>query len=294
MAFAKLVEEAGFPSGVFNFVFGPPSVAEYLCSHPGVSMITFTGSAAIGTRVLGLAAPTIKKVVLELGGKSAEILLPGTDVKALASPTVTGWAMNAGQGCGCLTRTLVHKRDFDAYLSAATDTAKSIGCGDPRDFSTICGPLITAEHRSSVAGYVERAVQKGGTVAAGGGGPADRERGFYYEPTIVFDVDNDSEIAQEELFGPVGIVLPYEDIDEAIAMANDSRYGLAGSVWGPATEAFNVARRLHVGTVTVNGGGNGMTADQPWGGYKMSGLGREGGVLGLAEYFESKHIVSGA
>jgi aldehyde dehydrogenase (NAD+) len=289
-ALAALVEEAGFPPGAFNFVYGAPPVAERLCSHPDVDFVTFTGSATIGKRVVELAAPTLKRVVLELGGKSADVILPGVDVEAVAGRCVLGWTGNAGQGCSSLTRTLVHRPDYERYLEAAVAVASSMGCGDPRDPATVVGPLVSAGQRASVSGYVDRAVEAGATVLTGGGPPPDLPVGYYYEPTIVVGVDNDAEIAREELFGPVSVVLPYDDTDHAIALANDSVYGLAANVWGPTTEAMAAAQRIRAGTVTVNGGGA-MLADHPWGGFKQSGLGREGGVLGLAEFYEVKHIL---
>ena len=276
--------------GAFNFVYGAPPVAERLCSHPDVDFVTFTGSATVGKRVVELAAPTLKRVVLELGGKSADVILPGVDVEAVAGRCVLGWTGNAGQGCSSLTRTLVHRPDYERYLEAAVAVASSMGCGDPRDPATVVGPLVSAGQRASVGGFVERAIEAGGTVLTGGGPPADLPVGYYYEPTIVVGVDNQAEIAREELFGPVSVVLPYDDTDHAIALANDSVYGLAANVWGPTTEAMAAAHRIRAGTVTVNGGGA-MLADHPWGGFKQSGLGREGGVLGLAEFYEVKHIL---
>jgi aldehyde dehydrogenase (NAD+)/betaine-aldehyde dehydrogenase len=289
-ALAALVEEAGFPPGAFNFVYGPAPVAEHLCTHPDVDFVTFTGSAAIGSRIVELSAPTLKRVVLELGGKSADLLLPGTDVTALAPQCVLGWTGNAGQGCSSLTRTLVHRPDLDRYLDAAVARVEQMGCGDPKDPATVVGPLVSAGQRASVAGYVDRAVAAGGKVLTGGKAPAAFPRGYFYEPTIVVGVDNSSEIAQEELFGPVSVVLGYDTVDEAIALANDSVYGLAANVWGTTAEAVAAAKRIRCGTVTVNGGGA-MLPDHPWGGYKRSGLGREGGILGFAEFFETKHVL---
>jgi aldehyde dehydrogenase (NAD+) len=289
-ALARLVEEAGFPAGAFNFVYGPAEVSEHLCAHPDVDFVTFTGSAAVGKRIVQVAAPTLKRVVLELGGKSADVILPGTDVDAVALSCVLGWTGNAGQGCSSLTRTLVHRPDYERYLDAAVRRVESMGCGDPHDPATVVGPLVSAAQRDSVAAYVDRAVGAGAKVLTGGRAPEQFAKGFFYEPTIVVNVGNDAEIAQEELFGPVSVVLPYDDVDEAVDMANDSVYGLAANVWGRTGDAIAVATRIRAGTVTVNGGGP-MLADHPWGGYKQSGLGREGGVLGFAEFFETKHIL---
>ncbi|MGO8958643.1 MAG: aldehyde dehydrogenase family protein [Streptosporangiaceae bacterium] len=289
-ALAALIEEAGFPPGAFNYVYGPPDLAEHLCSHPGIDFVTFTGSAAVGRRIVELAAPTLKRVVLELGGKSADVLLPGTDVASLAMRCVLGWTGNAGQGCSSLTRTLVHRPDYDRYLTAAVASAEALGCGDPHDEKTVVGPLVSAAQRARVAGYVDRAVAAGANVLTGGKPPQGFGKGYYYEPTVVTGVGNSAEIARDELFGPVSVVLPYEDVDEAVALANDTIYGLAANVWGPTASAVGIAHRIRAGTVTVNGGGP-MLGDHPWGGYKQSGLGREGGVLGFAEFFETKHIL---
>jgi aldehyde dehydrogenase (NAD+) len=289
-ALAALIEEAGFPPGAFNFVYGPPAVAEHLCGHPGIDFVTFTGSAEVGRRIVQLTAPTLKRVVLELGGKSADVLLPGSDVQSLAMRCVLGWAGNAGQGCSSLTRTLVHRADYERYLEAAVAAAEALGCGDPRDANTVVGPLVSVAQRSRVAGYVDRAVSAGAKILTGGKPPQAFPKGYFYEPTVVVGVDNSAEIAQDELFGPVSVVLPYEDVEEAVALANDTIYGLAANVWGPTAEAVRVAGLIRAGTVTVNGGGP-MLGDHPWGGYKQSGLGREGGVLGFAEFFETKHIL---
>ena len=289
-ALSALIEEAGVPAGAFNFVYGPPPVAERLCSHPDVDFVTFTGSAAIGKRIVELSAPTLKRVVLELGGKSANVVLPGVDVDAVAASCVRGWSSNAGQGCSALTRTLIHRPDYEHYLATAVDIAEAMGCGDPNDPATVVGPLVSAGQRATVGGYVDRAVDAGAKVLTGGRAPEAFPKGFFYEPTIVTGVDNRAEIAQEELFGPVSVVLPYDDVDEAVAMANDSKYGLAANVWGRTAQAVEVASRIRAGTVTINGGGP-MLGDHPWGGYKQSGLGREGGWVGFAEFFEVKHLL---
>lgn len=289
VALVRLIEEAGFPPGALNLVYGAPPIAEQLVAHQDVDMVSFTGSAAVGSHVMALAAPTIKRVVLELGGKSADILLPGADLPALARPTSLGWAMNAGQGCGCTTRTLVHRAEYERFTDAISSVAAAIGCGDPRDDRTVVGPLITDAHRQRVEGFIERALDGGARVVTGGRRPAAMPRGFYLEPTVVVDADNATEIAREELFGPVSVVLPYDSIDDAVALANDSVYGLSAGVWGPTGQAIEVARRLRVGNVRINGGGA-KRGDVPWGGYGRSGLGREGGELGLAEFFEYKHI----
>ena len=187
-------------------------------------------------------APTLKRVVLELGGKSADVLLPGSDVRSLALRCVLGWTGNAGQGCSSLTRTLVHRPDYESYLEAAVAAAEALGCGDPRDANTVVGPLISAAQRSRVAGYVDRAVSAGAKVLTGGKPPQAFHRGYFYEPTVVVGVDNSAEIARDELFGPVSVVLPYDDVDEAVTLANDTIYGLAANVWGPTAAAVACGR----------------------------------------------------
>ncbi|MEV0063411.1 aldehyde dehydrogenase family protein [Nocardia sp. NPDC050718] len=288
-AFVRLVEEAGFPAGAVNLVFGPPAVTEQVVAAPEVDMVTFTGSAAVGSKILALAAPTLKKVVLELGGKSPNIVLPGTDLERAVPASALRFTRNSGQACGATTRTLVPRADFDEYVERSGAFLRGLTVGDPLAADTVLGPLITGEHRSDVEGYLERARAAGAAVPVGGGRPAGLDDGFFLEATLVTGVSNAAEIAQEELFAPVGVVLPYTDLDDAIRMANDVRYALNANVWGPTPDAIAFARRLRSGTVTVNGGG-GMRADAPWGGPGHSGIGREGGEEGFREFFEVKHV----
>ncbi|MDA3644212.1 aldehyde dehydrogenase family protein [Saccharopolyspora indica] len=288
-ALVKLIEEAGFPAGAVNLVFGPPAVTEQVVGAPEVDMVSFTGSAAVGSKILTLAAPSLKKVLLELGGKSPNILLPGTDVEATVRPSVLRFCRNAGQACGATTRTLVPEADFDEFVSKAAEFMSGLVVGDPHSPETTIGPLITAEHHRNVSGYLSRAVEQGAEVVTGGGRPAGLDRGNFLRPTLLTGVDNDDEIAQEELFAPVGVVMPYREVDEAIRIANDSRYALNANVWGPTAEAIAVARRIRSGTVTVNGGG-GRRDDAPWGGPGYSGIGRECGEEGFREFFEVKHV----
>jgi aldehyde dehydrogenase (NAD+)/betaine-aldehyde dehydrogenase len=286
--FFELLEEVGYPPGVANLVIGGKDVGQALTTHPQVDLVSFTGSVAVGRQVLRQAADTTKKVVLELGGKSPTILLPGGDLDAFVGPSILRFTVQAGQGCGCTTRTLVAREDYDGYVEQATDFIAHLGVGDPRREGVHVGPLIRAEQRASVEGYVERAVDGGGEILAGGGRP-DEPRGFFMNPALIAAVDNRAEIAQSELFGPVGVVLPYDTVDEAVALANDSAYGLNAGVFGPPTLALEVAQRLRSGTVAINGGGT-PRFDIPWGGYGDSGIGRESGDEGFREYFEVKHI----
>lgn len=290
VALVKLMEEAEFPAGAVNLVYGPPGVTEQIVSSDMVDMVSFTGSAAVGSKIMALAAPSLKKVVLELGGKSPNVLLPGVDVPATVGPSILRFVRNAGQGCGATTRTLVHRPDYDRFVEESVRyMEEQVPVGDPHEESTVIGPLITDEHRRNVEGFISRAVDSGAEVVTGGRRPADLEPGFFLEGTLVTGVANESEIAQEELFAPVGVIMPYDDVEEALAIANSSRYGLNGNVWGRTSDAIAFARRVRSGTVTVNGGG-GMRPDAPWGGYGESGVGRECGEEGFREFFEVKHV----
>lgn len=251
-------------------------------------MVTFTGSNAVGASVMRQAAGNFKRLVLELGGKSPNLVLPGADVEAAAAPSALRFLRNAGQACGATTRTFVSRADYDRYVTATQAVFDSVHVGDPWDECTVVGPLISAEHRARVEGYVERALAGGGVVEAGGGRPP-LAHGYFMSPALVGCVANGSEIARDELFGPVGVVIAYDDVDAAVAMANDSRYGLNANVWGPPSQALRVARRIRSGTVTVNGGG-GLRPDAPFGGYRESGIGRQAGEEGFLEFFEIKQL----
>ncbi|MEU1997313.1 aldehyde dehydrogenase family protein [Nocardia gamkensis] len=288
-AFVRLVEEAGFPAGAVNFVFGPPTVTEQVVTAAEVDMVTFTGSPTVGSTILTLAAPTLKKVVLELGGKSPNILLPGTDLERAVPASALRFTRNSGQACGATTRTLVPQADFDEYVQRSAAFLRTLTVGDPLAPDTVLGPLITGEHRANVEGFLARARDAGADIPVGGGRPAGLDDGFFLEATLVTGVPNEAEIAQEELFAPVGVVMPYTDLDDAARMANDVKYALNANIWGPTPQAIEFARRVRSGTVTINGGG-GMRPDAPWGGPGHSGIGREGGEEGFREFFEVKHL----
>ena len=287
VAFLRLAEEAGLPPGVLNLVPGDPAVGERLSSHDGVDMVTFTGSNAVGSAVMAAAAPTNKKLVLELGGKSPTVVLPGADLDRVVAPSILRFCRNAGQGCGATTRILVHRDDYDSFLDKARRFIEPLPVGDPYDEATEVGPLISAEHRDRVEAYVARALDKGATVLAGGGRPEGE--GFFLRPTLVGDVHPDDEIAQDELFAPVAVVFRYDTVDEAVTIANNSRYGLNALVWGDPDQAREVAGLLETGTVAINGGG-GSRPDVPWVGAKQSGIGMEMGEDGFAEFFTVKHL----
>jgi len=287
VAFVRLAEEAGLPPGVLDLVPGDPRVGERLASHPDVDMVTFTGSNAVGAAVMAAAAPTNKKLVLELGGKSPTVVLPGADLDRAVPPSILRFCRNAGQGCGATTRILVHRSDADAFLDKARAFVGSLPVGDPNDPATEVGPLISAEHRERVEGYVSRALEKGATVLVGGGRPEGE--GFYVNLALIGDVHPDDEIAQDELFAPIAVVFVYDTVDEAVAIANNTRYGLNALVWGEPDEARTVADRLKTGTVAINGGG-GSRPDVPWVGARQSGIGMEMGEDGFAEFFTVKHL----
>lgn len=286
---ADMIREAGFPDGVVNIVVGGVDVGRALSEHPQVDKVTFTGSVGVGAAVMQQAAKSIKGVVLELGGKSAAIVLPDADHKRAATPLNQRYLRNAGQGCSTTTRILVHESKMDEFIKLSQEVLAAGKVGDPSDPQTDAGPLISKAHRARVEAYVERALAAGGRIVAGGGRP-DLAKGAYMNPTLIAGVDNSHEIARDELFAPVAVLLPYRDIDEAVAIANDSHFGLAAAVWGPPEQAMKVAERIRAGSVHVNGGGAGRRQDVPFGGMKQSGIGREWGEEGLYEFLEAQHI----
>lgn len=286
--FFHLIEEVGYPAGVANLVVGSRDVGVALTTSPDVDMITFTGSVMVGREVMKQGAATTKRVVLELGGKSPTIVLPGANMAAVVPASITRFVVAAGQGCGCATRTLVHRDLYDEYAQASKNFIDGLKVGDPRGDGTDVGPLIRADHRARVEGFVDRALSSGGRIFAGGGRP-DSPTGYLMNPTFIEGMPNTSEIAQNELFGPVGVLMPFSTLDEAIEIANQTRFGLYAAVWGPNQDAMKVAQALSAGTVAINGGGR-LRPDAPWGGYRDSGNGREAGEEGFREFFEVKHI----
>ncbi|GIF10823.1 aldehyde dehydrogenase family protein [Actinoplanes teichomyceticus] len=279
-------DEAGLPAGVLNLVTGTgPVVGAAIASHPDVDMISFTGSTATGRAIAHAAADRIAKVSLELGGKSANVILSDADVVKAVKVGVGNAFLNSGQTCTAWTRMLVHRSHYDEAVALAAKTAAGYPTGDPFDPATRLGPLVSAGQRERVRGFLERA---GARPVAGGLDAPVPPTGHFVAPTVLADVDPDSEIAQEEVFGPVLSIIPFDSDDEAVAIANNSRYGLAGAVWGGAEHALAVARRLRTGAVDVNGGPFNPLA--PFGGYKQSGVGRELGRYGLEEFQQVKAI----
>ena len=286
---ARAAEEAEVPPGVVNVIGGGGvDVGEEMVSNPMVDMVSFTGSVAAGRRVGGLAAETIKRVQLELGGKSALIALEDADPNDVVVAAIGGCMVHAGQGCGCTTRLLVPASRREDIVDRVVEASRATKVGDPRDPATVLGPLIREEHRQRVESYVQAGIDEGAVLATGGRRPPDLDRGFFYEPTVFTGVRNDMRIAQEEIFGPVLCVLTYGDDDEAVRIANDSMFGLGGSVVSSDREhAKEVARHLRTGYVGL--GVPVPNFNGSWGGYKQSGVGREWRA-GLAEYTELKHV----
>jgi len=289
---AEVVEAAGLPAGVFNLVTGTGQPAgEALVKHPGVDMISFTGSTRAGKRISELAAQSVKRVALELGGKSASVILDDADLAAAVKGTVNGCYLNSGQTCTALTRMLVPDSLYKEAAALAAEMAKGFTVGDPMAETTRLGPLTSQAQLERVRSYIKKGQQEGAELLAGGadapeGVPAG---GYYVKPTVFGKVKNSMAIAQEEIFGPVLSIIPYQDEEDAIRIANDSPYGLAGAVWSKdEARAQRVARRIRAGQIDVNGGAFNMNA--PFGGFKQSGHGREAGVFGLEEFLEYKSL----
>ena len=286
---ADAFRDAGLPAGAFNLLTGRgATVGRILAGHPGVDMISLTGSVGAGIDVMRTAAEGIRKVTLELGGKSAAIALDDAPFAQAVSRTVASCFNNNGQMCSAITRLLVPRGRLAEATELAVAAAAAFTVGDPRDETTRLGPVISAGQRESIQGYVRIGVDEGATLAFGGAtSPAGLDRGYFVTPTVLSDVTPDMRVAQEEIFGPVLVIIPFEDEDDAIAIANGTDFGLSGAVWSadPA-RAESVARRMRTGQVAINGGAFNSAA--PFGGYKRSGIGRELGAFGLEDFLETK------
>ncbi|MFB7647641.1 aldehyde dehydrogenase family protein [Streptomyces sp. NPDC058961] len=281
--FAEAVHEIGLPAGVFNLVTGlGPVAGQALAEHEGVDLVSFTGSTAVGKKIGATAGAAVKRVALELGGKSANVILPSADLAKAVTVGVANVMGNSGQTCSAWTRMLVHTDRYEEAVELASAAAAKYTVGDR------IGPLVNAKQLARVRGYIEKGVQEGARVVAGGA-DAPLEQGYYVSPTIFADVTPEMAIAQEEIFGPVVSIIRYEDEDDALRIANGTVYGLAGGVWaGDDAEAVAFARRMDTGQVDINGGRFNPLA--PFGGYKQSGVGRELGVHGLTEYLQTKSL----
>jgi aldehyde dehydrogenase (NAD+) len=290
--FAEVLDAAGVPKGVFNLVDGRgPEVGALLSAHPDVDMVSFTGSTRAGVEVARNAAPTVKRVAQELGGKSANIILDDADFKKAVARGVMACMNNSGQSCNAPTRMLVPRSRLAEAATIAKETAARVKVGDPNADDTVIGPVASAAQWDKVQGLIRKGVAEGAELVAGGPGrPEGLERGYYVKPTVFSRVSNDMTIAREEIFGPVLSIIPYEDEDDAVRIANDTPYGLSGYVYsGDLSHAKKVARRLRTGNVHLNGAGVDMTA--PFGGYKQSGNGREWGIHGVEEFLELKAVL---
>ena len=286
---ARLVQEAGFPAGVVNVLLGDAAAAQRLTEHPDVAKVTFTGSVEVGRHVMRQAASHLAGVVLELGGKSPAILLPDADVATVVPALHLRYCRNGGQACAAPTRLMIHRSQWDEFVDLTRATIAEVPVGDPRDPATVVGPMITSQHRDRVEGYVSAAVAQGASILAGGGRP-DLPRGWFTNPVVLADVDNSWPVAQEEIFGPVSVALPYDTVEEAVAMANDSLYGLHAYLYSADLDAAKaLAPRLRAGAVSINGGG-GFRPDAVMGGFGASGIGRELGRWGIHEFLEPQHV----
>jgi aldehyde dehydrogenase (NAD+) len=288
---AEVIDSVGLPAGVFNLVcgYGAP-VGERLATHSDVDMVSFTGSTRAGRRVSELAAQTVKRTALELGGKSANVILDDADLTKAVRSGVGNCYFNSGQTCSAWTRMLVPESRYEEAVKLAKETAEKFSVGDPREGQAKLGPLVSAAQRDRVRDFIQRGVQEGATLVTGGAeAPEGLEKGFFVRPTVFANVRNDMTIAQEEIFGPVLSIIPYKDEEDAIRIANDTIYGLGGGIWSEDPErARRVARRIRTGQIDINGGQFNLMA--PFGGFKQSGHGREMGKYGLEEYLVTKSL----
>ncbi|MGB6059067.1 MAG: aldehyde dehydrogenase [Microthrixaceae bacterium] len=286
---AEIAHEAGLPAGVLNVVPAGREVGEHLVTHPDVDKISFTGSTVAGRKIASLCGEQLRRCTLELGGKSAAIILDDANLDTIMPELISSATMNNGQACVAQTRILASRKRYDEVVDALTEAMAGLVVGDPSSFDTAVGPLIAERQRERVEGYIDIGKNEGARITTGGGRPDGFENGFFVEPTLFADVDNSMRIAQEEIFGPVVVAIPFEDTADAVRIANDSNYGLSGSVWcGDVDEGVEVARGVRTGTYSINS--YAMAWGAPFGGFKDSGIGRELGPEGLEEFLEFKTI----
>ena len=289
--FAEILDEAGVPAGVFNLVNGDGvNVGSPLSSHPDVDMVSFTGSTRAGVEVARAAAPTVKRVAQELGGKSANIILDDADFATVIARDVATMCNNSGQSCSAPSRMLVPASRMDEAAAIAADAARNVVVGDPKDDASKIGPVVSGVQYDRIQQLIEKGISEGATLQVGGPGkPEGLETGYFVKPTVFSHVSNDMTIAREEIFGPVLVMIGYEDDDDAVRIANDSAYGLSGYISGGSDRAKAMARRIRTGNVHLNGARGDLNA--PFGGYKQSGNGREWGEFGMEEFLETKAIM---
>jgi len=287
---AELLEQVGLPEGVISVLPADRETSEYLVSHQEVDKIAFTGSTRAGRRIASIAGEQLKRVSLELGGKSAAIILPDADIEKAVAGVKFGSLLNNGESCVAQTRILAPREKYEEVVAGLKELVESLKVGDPGDPDTFIGPMIRPEQQQRVRDYIQLGIEEGARLVTGGPQiPEGLEKGNYVTPTVFADVDNSMRIAQEEIFGPVLVVIAYDDEDDAVRIANDCEYGLSGGVWSSdEAHALNVARRIRTGTLTINGAS--LAFDGPFGGFKASGIGREYGAVGLSTYTEYKTI----
>ncbi|WP_210743815.1 aldehyde dehydrogenase [Nocardia cerradoensis] len=287
---AEALDEAGMPSGAVNIVPGDREVGEYLVTHPDTDKVAFTGSTAAGKRIMSVCGERVRRVSLELGGKSAAVVAEDADIATVLPAIVKGAMHMSGQVCGAHTRVLVPRTRYAEAVDAAAAAAAAVRVGDPHDPATLVGPLVAQRQRTRVEHYIALAREAGARVVTGGGRPAGLPRGWYVEPTILAEVDNAMRVAREEIFGPVLCLIPHDGDDDAVRIANDSPYGLSGGVWSADAErGLAIARRLRTGSIAINGTYPPFPR-VPFGGFKESGLGRELGPEGLHSFLEPRSI----
>jgi aldehyde dehydrogenase (NAD+)/betaine-aldehyde dehydrogenase len=285
----ELIQEAGLPPGVMNVIVGGTDVGVQLSSHKNVDRVSFTGSDGVGSKIMAQAAENLTGVTLELGGKSPSIVMPDVDVSQIAVEMHLRWSRNGGQGCAALARLLVHESRYDEFLEAGASAFDQMVVGDPWDRATNIGPMIRPDHQARVQGFIDGSVAEGGKKLLEVTKPTP-EKGWYVNPVLLGDLPRDARAVQEEIFGPVAVIMPFKDEEDAIRLANDTAYGLAANVWcDDPVQARRMAEAIRAGTVWINGGGA-MRPDAPFGGYGRSGVGRELGEWGMREYLEVKHI----
>lgn len=289
---ARAAEEAGFPAGVLNVITGDEEAGVALTSHPDVDMVSLTGDSDTGKKIMAQAAPTLKRVHLELGGKAPFVVFADADLESAANCAALAGTMNTGQDCTAATRIYVERSVYDQFVDKLVTAMKDISVGDPLSEDTNMGPLISREQLERVEGFVQRAKREGHRVAIGGNRAHSQGRGYYFEPTLFIDVPQDAEIVQREVFGPVMVALPFDSDDEALQRANGVIYGLAGSVWtSNIHRALTFAKRMRFGTVWINDHLP-LTAEMPHGGFKQSGFGKDMSIYALEDYTQIKHVMA--